>query len=861
MKRFLLRHRLTLSVALAFFIVVAIVTVSLFNTERLLDAGRWVAHTHQVVSTLDQTLGHVEAAEAAQRGFVITGQEVYAESVSSIRRMIRRDLNELRDLVQDDPVQQQRFEELSRRIDRKLDYIDRMVALRRRDGFDGARQVSLGGGGRSAMAAVAAQIDAMLRAERRLLTERNEISQARAQRTMLVLWTGTAIDLLLMGAIVILVIRDFERRAELNRALAVARDSALRAAEVRSQFLANMSHEIRTPLNAIIGMSSLLVTTELDDDQRDLANTVRTAADALLTIINDILDFSKIEAGKLLIEEVDFEVGPTIESVIDLFSEVSAKKNLEIGVLLDHDIPTIVRGDAGRIRQVLTNLVGNAVKFTNAGEVIVNTNLIRTEERSLQVRFSVTDTGIGMSADVVSLLFQPFSQADASTTREYGGTGLGLAISKQLVELMDGTIDVDSAPEKGSTFSFTIPILKTAAREAEDRFDLRGLHVLVVGDNNTHRRLLRHSLEAWKMESEEVGSGVQALALLREAAGVGEPYRVAIVDMLMPEMDGLALSRAIKGDPSIANTRLIMVTSMADRLDPELVRDGGFEASLTKPVKQSALFDAIVTVVAGRQQVKRSRQPRPSAPAAARGDLRVLVAEDNPVNQKLAVRQLKRLGIEADAVVNGLEALEALSRTPYDLVLMDCQMPRMDGFEATRQIRLREGHVKHTPIVALTANALQGDRDRCLDAGMDDYLAKPVSEIDLASALERWLPTAEPKGRVEPVEAKTIAYLRQLGGADENFLHDLIVLYIDDAALRLSAIRAAIESGDPTELTSAAHALMSSAGNIGAMEVRAIAETIEQIGLSGSIDGAPAAASRLEAEHARAVECLRSYES
>jgi two-component system, sensor histidine kinase and response regulator len=859
--RFAWKHRLALSVSAALLIVIAIVSVSFYNTSASLDASRWVAHTYDVLSLLEQTRAHIEAAETAQRGYVITGQEVFAGEVRNLKPTVRADLEKLRDRVADNPAQRSRVEDLAGAIERKLAYIDTSVALRQSSGFEAARARVATGGGMATMRAVTDRIDALRAVELKLLDERGRRSETQAKRTRIALWVGTVVDLLFVVTILILAIRDFRRRSELNRALALARDSALHAAEMRSQFLANMSHEIRTPLNGIIGMSGLLAGTELDDDQRELAQIVRASADALLTIINDILDFSKIEAGKLQIEQMDFEIHNTIESVIDLFSEPAQSKGLDIGVLFDHDIPDVMRGDAGRIRQVLTNLVGNAVKFTSEGEVIIHTNAIRSDDESVNVRFAVTDTGIGMSDEVIDRLFRPFSQADATTTREYGGTGLGLAISKQLVELMGGTIGVDSAPGKGSTFWFSLPLHRAEKKGTSERVDLRGLRVLVVDDNHTHRRLLRHNLEAWNMTGEEVESGVQALARLRESAGVGEAFPVAIIDMFMPEMDGLTLGRTIKADPEIAHTHLIMVTSMADRIDPAIMRDAGFETSLTKPVKQSALFDAIVNAVAGRQRVKRFEHPKLSAPMSRRTDVRILVAEDNPVNQKLAIRQLKKLGLDADPVSNGVEALEALERIPYDLVLMDCQMPEMDGFEATRRIRASEGRQRHTPVVALTANALQGDRERCLDAGMDDYLAKPVSESDLARALERWLPGTETKlDFSEAVEPTTIAYLRQLGGTDENFVRDLIALYVDDGGQRIAAIRAALAANDPSELAQAAHALKSSAGNMGAMTVRAIAEVIEQIGRKGTIDGAAEEAAKLELEHARAVECLHQYE-
>ena len=860
--RFVWRNRLAVSVSAALLIVITIVSVSFYNTSASLNASRWVAHTYDVLSLLEQTRAHIEATETAQRGYVITGQEVFASEVRNLKPTVRADVARLRERVSDNPAQVRRVDDLAAAVEQKLAYIDTSVALRQSSGFEAARQRVATGGGMAMMRAVTDRIDALRGEELKLLDARRGRSEAQAQRTMIVLWVGTVIDLLFVAAILVLAIRDFGRRAELNRALGLARDSALHAAEMRSQFLANMSHEIRTPLNGIIGTSGLLVGTELDDDQRELAQIVRTSAEALLTIINDILDFSKIEAGKLQIEQTDFEIHNTIESVIDLFGEPAQSKGLDIGVLYDHDIPDVLRGDAGRIRQVLTNLVGNAVKFTSEGEVIIHTNAIRSDDESVNVRFAVTDTGIGMTDEVVDRLFRPFSQADATTTREYGGTGLGLAISKQLVELMGGTIGLDSAPGKGSTFWFSLPLRRAEKKGASERIDLRGLRVLVVDDNHTHRRLIRHNLEAWNMKGEEVASGVQALARLRESAGIGEAYPVAIIDMFMPEMDGLTLGRTIKDDPEIAHTHLIMVTSMADRIDPAIMRDAGFETSLTKPVKQSALFDAIVNAVAGRQRIRRFEHPKPSAPPFLRTDVRVLVAEDNPVNQKLAIRQLKKLGIYADPVFNGVEAIEALERIPYDLVLMDCQMPEMDGYEATRRIRAREGHQKHTPVIALTANALQGDRERCLDAGMDDYLSKPVSESDLAHALERWLPGSETKlDFSEAVEPETIAYLRQLGGTDLNFVHDLVAMYVDDGGQRIAAIQAALAANDPTELAEAAHALKSSAGNIGAMAVRASAEVIEQIGRKGTIEGAAAEAAKLEVEHDRAVECLHQYEA
>jgi len=873
------RHHLVVAGFVSVILIIGGLAVVCANLVRQLQAAE--AQVARSLEVLHLTADAREAALCTRlhvRGYVITGKETYAAEAAQQVFQIQHILSQLRARVGDHPSQREHLQQLEQTLLEGKEYLDWVITLRRTN-REAAFEVVPGPKGNALAERMDQPLEAMVQIEQQQLSEALALARSSAEALKWLIITSVGIVAALLVVAYFIVARELDERRRLLSQLEYARDAALTLARRQADFLTNMSHEIRTPMSGILGTSELLLRTPLTPNQKDLAETIRHSAESLLVIINDILDLSKIEAGKLSFEARNFDLRATVEQAVETVAPTARKKSLELVTLVYRDVPEQLCGDAGRLRQVLLNLVGNAVKFTDKGEVVVRVKKQAETETHVTLQFSVTDTGIGIPKELQENIFEAFAQVDTSQTRRFSGTGLGLAISKRLVQMMGGEIGVESEVGKGSTFWFTATFEKADTVPSPSTYEMwYGLRALVVDDNATNRTVLAQLLTDFGLFCEVVASPEEALAALHEAAEQGDPFRVALVDAHLPTLDGSALIQRIRREKAFDTLACILLAS-PPLPNPDELQQVGAVACLAKPVRMTSLKEALRTAFgkSSAPATQTTSQNLPRAPLTALGNTSqaeaaqltqetlqdnrpktVLLVEDNVINQQVARRMLEVLGYQVRVATSGREAIEQVRSQTPDVILMDCQLPEMDGFTATRHIREQERTQGHrVPIIALTANALAGERERCLSAGMDDYLAKPFKIKDLEEVMRRVLEGAAPSQQT--VSAKPTPPTKETLVENDNrkptlldievfrigtgittesqsarqLARQIVTTFQSDVAAQLQKLSVAIERQDAKTVRTIAHRLYGSAAQLGACQLAHVLKHLEKTSDAG----------------------------
>ncbi len=878
MKSLLIR-KVNLGFLCSLLILLSAAYIAYRNGVELIDSSERYKQALTVLSELEGTENLVLEMESSQRGYLISKKALYFEPYDNSKVSLQKHLKELKKILSNDSIQLARFKKIESAIEQKIQYMDQTIELGRNGKDKEVNHLVSMGTGKTLMDKIKITFSVMRQHEVKSLEESDRLNDKSIFWLKLIIPCTCLIVFFLVLTSGYLLNKNIDRLEETEKSLVEAKEAALDASKHKSEFLANMSHEIRTPLNGIIGMTDLLLDSALTEEQNKFAEIVKNSAYSLLTIINDVLDFSKIESGKMTLEYVDFSIVSVVENSIELLAAKAKEKSLSLMSYVDPRLPLYMRGDQARIGQILINLIGNAVKFTTHGGVVVKATIEDTKnlfsQEKIRVRFSVIDTGIGIPANAIAKLFRPFVQADNSTARKFGGTGLGLSISKRLIDLMGGEIQVESSEGKGSTFSFIIPLepspVQTDKSIANSRIDLREVKVLILDNDKLASEIILRYAESWDIKAKTVFNGRNALEELEIANKEGEPYSLALIDLVMPGMDGFQFAEIVKSKPEYENLKLILITAFDESMQGQRALEAGFSAYLTKPLKQSQLFDTIVNILnketPNTELLQKSnfcslsqKSPNSGVPTigSTKAQKMILIAEDNPVNQMLASLHLNKLGYQSHSVNNGREAVEALANEQYDLILMDCQMPEMDGYQATKTIRKMEGMSigRRIPIVAMTANAMKGDEEKCLSVGMDDYLSKPISRDRLGKVIEKWIGSAQPS--TASSQAVSHAQLRQLEeDVSAEWMQEIVKTYLSEINDNLQTFRKHLENADFDALSKHAHYLKSSSASIGANKVASLCAQIEDV---HEMDKAIQLISELEREAVLVQDELAQFE-